>query len=71
MVNQEKNPNLQEINIFWAGKDDNAIFSSSAKEHIAALRAKGLTIAETFEQYHEMSKRYHPDEYAWIAGRQG
>ena len=67
------NPSLADINLIAAGADpkivlgqegfeDNVNFSSSAKEHIAALTAKGLTIAQTEEQSDEMNKRYHPEE---------
>ena len=64
VANQEHNPNLRDINLYDAGGDDNSNFSSSAKEHIAALKAKGLTIAETKEQDWEMNKRINPELYA-------
>ena len=63
VANQEHNPNLRDINLFMAGGPDNRNFSSSAKEHIAALKAKGLTIAETWEQWQEMNERIHGDKF--------
>ena len=50
VANQEQNPSLKDINLWYAGVDDNSNFSSSAKEHIAALTAKGLTIAQSYKQ---------------------
>ena len=63
IANKEQNPSLADINLFCVGAKDhndeqNSNFSSSAKEHIAALKAKGLTIAETKELLNEMNKRY-------------
>ena len=54
--NQESNRNLLDINFFEAG------YSATTEEHIAALTAKGLTVAENGEQQEEMHKRYHPEE---------
>ena len=65
VANQEQNSNLVDINLYFAGGDDNWKFSSSAKEHIAALTAKGLTIAETQEQWNEMNMRYYGNKYGY------
>ena len=51
IVANQEHPNLVDINLAFAGgHTNNEDFSSSAKEHIAALTAKGLTIAQTDEQ---------------------
>ena len=63
VANAEQNPDLVDINLFEAGGYDNKKFSSSAKEHIAALTAKGLTIAQTEEQREEMNMRYHGNKH--------
>ena len=60
LENQEQNPNLKDINLFYAGGYDNSNFSSGAKECIAGLTAMGLTIAETVDEEEEMNKRHHP-----------
>ena len=56
---QEQNNNLSDIHLFSIGSQFDLNFSSSTKEHVAALRAKGLTIAQTKEESKEMDKRFH------------
>ena len=61
--NQEQNPNLKDVNLWEAGGyPDNINFGFMTREYIADLRAEGVTIAETSEQYTEMSKRILQDE---------
>ena len=66
MTNQEHNSNLQDIGLMFAGGDpNNPNFSSSAKEHVTALTAKGITIAETDEQWKEMNMRVYGSHYEY------
>ena len=62
VANQEHNPKLRDISLVCTGGEDKCNFSDSAKEHIAALKAKGLTIAETGDQFDKMNERYHPNK---------
>ena len=68
VANQEQNPNLVDINLRYTGVNNNEKFSSSAKEHITALIAKGLTIAEDDKQWREMNKRIHSNELGYWNG---
>ena len=63
VANQKKNPSLTDINLDYAGGfEKNSTFTSFSKEHVAALRAKGVTIADSEKEHREMMKLYHPEE---------
>lgn len=55
VANQNQNQNLANIDLYDAGGKDNKHFSASTKDKIATLRAKGICIAETYEQSMKMN----------------
>ena len=60
-ANVEQGQHFEDLSLYDAGVGgyiNNKNFSSSAKEHITALRAKGLCIAETGDQWRLMHRRY-------------
>lgn len=62
VANQDQNPNLKDINLYWIGGPNNHRLSFTSIQLIEALKVKGLNIAQTKEQWQEMNERYHPEE---------
>ena len=63
VANKAENPELSDINLYYAGSVDgndtrNSNFSADAKAQVQALKDKGVTIAWTISDYYNMQRRY-------------